>query len=120
MSPVRQEFNKKARGSVEVANSGDTPKIVSCRVQGFDANEHGVLQLRPIDDALHVRISAERVVLAPKGSRQVSFEADPAMLPAWFVVTCRFMPVDRGAGLTVAMEISSIVIVQGTNWIRAT
>jgi hypothetical protein len=113
LSPVRQEFNKKARGSVEVANIGDTPKVVSCRMQGFDADEHGVLQLHPIGDALHVRISAERVVLAPKGSRQISFDADPAMLPAWFAVTCRFMPVERGAGLTVAMEISSLVIVQG-------
>jgi hypothetical protein len=113
MSPVSQEFNKKARGVVEVTNNDTSAKIISCRAQSFDANEHGVPQLSPIDPALHVRIDADRVVLAPKSSRQVSFEADPAALPAWFVVTCRFMPMERGPGLTVAMELSSIVIING-------
>jgi hypothetical protein len=113
MSPVTQEFNKKARGVVEVTNNDTAAKIISCRAQSFEANEHGVPQLSPIDPALHVRIDADRVVLAPKSSRQVSFEADPAALPAWFVVTCRFVPMERGPGLTVAMELSSIVIVNG-------
>lgn len=113
MSPVIQEFNKKARGVVQVTNIGDAPKIVSCRAQSFDANEHGVLQLHPLDAALHVRIEAGRQVVAAKDSRQVSFDATPTTLPAWFVVTCRFMPLEQGPGLTLAMEISSIVIVHG-------
>jgi hypothetical protein len=113
MSPIVQEFNKKARGTVRASNNGDVAKFVSCQAHGFDADEHGTLQFHPLSDALHVRIAAERVVLEPKGSRQVSFDATPAALPAWFVVTCRFMPVDRAPGLTIAMEISSIVIIQG-------
>jgi hypothetical protein len=113
MSPVVQEFNKKARGTVQASNNGDVTKTVSCQAHGFDADEHGTLQFHPLSDALHVRIAAERVVLEPKGSRQVSFDATPAALPAWFVVTCRFMPVERSSGLTLAMEISAIVIVQG-------
>jgi hypothetical protein len=113
MSPVSQEFNKKARGVVEVTNNEDTAKIISCRAQSFDVNEHGIPQLSPIDPALHVRVDTDRVVLAPKTTRQVSFEADPAALPAWFVVTCRFVPMERGPGLTVALEISSIVIING-------
>jgi hypothetical protein len=113
MSPVTQEFNKRARGVVEVTNNDTAAKIISCRAQSFDVNEHGVPQLSPIDPALHVRIDAERVVLAPKSTRQVSFEADPAALPAWFVVTCRFVPMERGPGLTVAMELSSIAIING-------
>jgi hypothetical protein len=113
MSPVSQEFNKKARGVVEVTNNDNAAKIISCRAQSFDVSEHGVPKLTPIDPSLHVRIDADRVVLAPKSSRQVSFEADPAALPGWFMVTCRFVPMERGPGLTVAMELSSVVIVNG-------
>ncbi len=113
MSPVIQDFNKKARGAVQVTNLGVTAQIVSCRAQGFDASEHGSLRFNPLDAALHVRIAAGRVVLEPKGSRQVSFDATPATLPAWFAVTCRFMPVERGPGLTLALEVSSVVIVHG-------
>ena len=114
ISPVSQDFNKKARGTVEVANSGDVAKIVSCRAQGFDVNEQGAIKVHPVDPGLHVRISTQGVVLQPKGLRQVSFEADPGTLPAWFLVTCRFMPVDQAPGLTLAMELSSIVIIQGS------
>jgi hypothetical protein len=113
MSPVMQEFNKKVRGAVQVTNIGDSPKIVSCRAQSFDADKHGTLQLRPIDSTLHVRLDNGRTMVAAKSSRQVSFDATPGALPAWFVVTCRFMPVEQGPGLTLAMEISSIVIVHG-------
>jgi hypothetical protein len=113
ISPVIQEFNKKTRGAVQVNNGGNTAKIVSCRAQSFDPDEHGALRLRPIDAALHVRIAAERVVLQPNGSRQVSFDANPSVLPAWFLVTCAFVPVERGPGITVALEISSVVIVHG-------
>jgi hypothetical protein len=113
MSPVIQEFTKKARGAVQVTNIGDTPKTVSCRAQGFDPDEHGAPQFHPIDAALHVRIDSGRVVVGPKSSRQVSFDATPTAPPAWFAVTCRFMPVEHGAGLTLAMEITSIVIVNG-------
>lgn len=113
MSPVIQEFNKKARGVVQVSNIGDTPKFVSCRAQSFNADEHGVLVLRPLDSVLHVRLDTRKEVITAKGSRQVSFDATPTILPAWFVVTCRFMPVERGPGLTLAMEISSVVIIHG-------
>lgn len=113
MSPIIQEFNKKARGAVQATNIGDVPKIVSCRAQSFDPDEHGTLQFHPIDAALHVRIDSRRQVVGPKSSQQVSFDATPAALPAWFAVTCRFMPLEHGAGLTLAMEITSIVIVNG-------
>jgi len=113
MSPVIMEFDKKARGAVHVANTGDTPKIVSCHAQGFDPDEHGAPQSHPLDKALNVRIASERVMLPPQSSRQISFDATPAIVPAWFLVTCQFAPVERGKGMTVVMVISSIVIIHG-------
>jgi hypothetical protein len=113
VSPTIAEFTKKARGTIQVANVGNAPKLVSCRAQGFDADGRGAAHPYPLDTAMNVRITAERVELAPGASRQISFDASPAQTPAWFLVTCRFVPEDRGAGLTVAMEISSIVIIHG-------
>jgi hypothetical protein len=111
VSPVISEFNKKARGVVQIVNTSDAPKFVSCRAQGFDPDEHGGPRPHPPEAALNVRIASERVLLGPHGSRQVSFDAAPAVPPAWFLVTCLFTPVQHKLGLTVAMEISSIVIV---------
>jgi hypothetical protein len=113
VSPVIQEFNKKARGVVQVTNVGDAPKTISCWARGFDADEHGTLQLHPLDDTLQVQIDAGREVVTANGSRRVSFHAVPATLPAWFVVTCQFVPIELSAGLTMPMETSSVVIVQG-------
>jgi hypothetical protein len=115
LSPTLAEFTRRARGTVEVANVGNEPRLVSCRPQGFDTDEHGAARPHPLDPALNVRITSERVELAPGASRQISFDASPAQTPAWFLLTCRFIPAERGAGLTVAMEISSIVIIHGGN-----
>ena len=111
VSPVLSEFNKKARGAVQIVNTSDVPKFVSCRPQGFDPNEHGGPRPHPAEAALNVRIASERVLLGPHGSRQISFDANPAAPPAWFLVTCLFTPVERKLGVTVAMEVSSIVII---------
>ncbi len=113
MSPVIGEFSKKARGTVEVINTGDVPKIVSCQAQSFDADEHGMVRAHLLDAALHVRLAAERVEVPPKGSRQISFDATPAAVPAWFLVKCQFVPVQRSEGMTIAMVISSVVIIHG-------
>jgi len=113
ISPVIQEFNKKARGIVQIANLSNAPKYASCKAQGFDADEHGKVVFHPLDAALRVRIDTGRQVLGAKGSRQVSFDATPAVLPAWFAVTCRLMPVERGSGLTLAFELTSVVIIHG-------
>ena len=113
ISPVVQEYNKKARGAVQIANLSDTPKYASCKAQGFDPDEHGAVVFHPLDAALHVRIDTGREVLPAKGSRQISFDATPAVLPAWFTVTCRFLPVERGPGLTLAYELTSVVIIHG-------
>ncbi len=111
VSPVLSEFNKKARGAVQIVNTSDAPKFVSCRPQGFDPDEHGGPRPHAPEAALNVRIASERVLLGPHDSRQISFDATPAAPPAWFLVTCLFTPVQRKPGLTVAMEVSSIVIV---------
>jgi hypothetical protein len=113
MSPTFQEFNKKARGTVEVNNTGGIPNIVSCKAEGFDVDEHGRIQRHSVDPALHVRFAAERVELPPKGSRQISFDANPATVPAWFVVTCTFSPVVPESGVKINMAIYSVVIVHG-------
>jgi len=113
MSPTISEFNKKARGTVVARNVSDTPRLVSCSAQGFDVDEHGAAHPHAVDPALNVRISTGRFELGPNASRQISFDATPGLAPAWFLVTCRFVPVQRGAGLTVVMEISSIVIIYG-------
>ncbi len=113
VSPVVSEFNKKARGAVQIVNISDTPKFVSCRAQGFDPDEHGGPRPHPPEATLNVRIASERVLLGPHGSKQISFDATPAAPPTWFLVTCLFTPVQRNPGLTVAMEVSSIVIVHG-------
>lgn len=113
ISPIIQEFNKKARGTVQVSNLSDVPKLVSCKAQGFDPNEHGSLQFHPLDESLLVRINTAREVVPAKGSRQISFDATPVALPAWFAVTCRLTPLERSPGLTIALELSSIVIIHG-------
>jgi hypothetical protein len=111
ISPIVQEFNKNARGSVDVTNLSDAPKIVSCKAQGFDTDEHGSLQFRPLDPALHIRIDSGREIVGARGSRRVSFDANPSALPAWFAVTCRVAPMERSPGLSIALELSSVVLI---------
>lgn len=113
ISPIIQEFNKKARGTIQVANLSNVPKLVSCKAQGFEPDEHGSLQFHPLDEALFVRINSSREVVPANSSRQISFDATPAALPAWFAVTCRLTPLERSPGLTIALELSSIVIING-------
>jgi hypothetical protein len=115
MSPTISEFNRQARGVVHLVNTSDATRLVSCRAQGFDPNEHGSPRSKPLDPKLNVRIATSRELLAPNGTRQISFEATPAALPAWFLISCRFMPAERGAGITVATELNSVVIVHGGN-----
>jgi hypothetical protein len=113
LSPVIAEFDKKARGSFQVENLGEAPKIVSCKATGFRVDEHGAPIPGQLDNSLHVRIASERTELAPRTTRQISFDATPAQLPAWFMVSCKFIPVQRGSGLTIAMVLNSIVIIHG-------
>ncbi len=41
VSPVVSEFNKKARGAVQIVTSATLRSLSSCRAQGFDPDEHG-------------------------------------------------------------------------------
>lgn len=113
VSPTIAEFTKKARGAVQITNIGTLPKLVSCRAQGFDIDEHGAAHPRPLDPGLNVRMMSDRVELGPGEARQISYDATPTQTPAWFLVTCRFVPASRSTGLSVAMEISSIAIIHG-------
>ncbi len=112
VSPTVAEFTKKARGTIQVTNVSKEPKIVSCAAQGFDADEHGAAHAHPLDSGLHVRLSTGRIELPADGTRQISFDATPAVTPAWFMVTCQFVPVQRNAGLNIALDVSSIVVVR--------
>ena len=113
MSPMQQDFDRKARGSVEVANAEDFPKFLACRAEGFDVDDRGKIALHPPDPDLHVRIASERIELGPKQSRQVSFDATPGTVPAWFAVVCEFSPVKHQAGLTMKIAIFSVILIHG-------
>jgi len=95
--------------------SGMSPGWSPAVPRDSDADEHGAARPHPLDPALNVRITSERVELAPGASRQISFDASPAQTPAWFLFDLQVHTGARGAGLTVAMEISSIVIIHGGN-----
>jgi len=113
MSPMQQDFDRKARGSVEVANADTFPKFLACNAEGFDVDDHGKIALHPLDPDLHVRIASERTELGPNQSKQISFDATPATVPAWFAVFCEFSPVKRQTGVTVNIAIFSVILVHG-------
>ncbi len=113
MSPMQQDFERKARGSVEVANADAFPKFLACKAEGFDVDDRGKIALHPLDPDLHVRIASERTEIGPKQSKQISFDATPATVPAWFAVLCEFSPVNRQAAITVNMAIFSVILVHG-------
>ncbi len=116
VSPTIAEFTKRARGTIEVTNISKEPKIVSCAAQGFDPDERGAAHPHAMPSGLNVRLSSGRIELPGNGTRQISFDATSASSPAWFLMTCSFVPVQRSAGLTIAMDVSSIVVIHDNDF----
>ena len=84
------ELRKPAKGYVEYVNDSLTPLNVVLEAKSFTVSETGEMSYRPLDDGIHLRLSATSFRIQPKESYYVSYEASADKGPAWFVIYAAF------------------------------
>ena len=111
--PLVSEFQREARGRVEVVNDSDQPLTVVIELRGFSVTEEGELQDHPLADSIQVKLSAMSFRLPPRQSRFVFYEARAKQAPAWFILFANFTgyPSREFSGLNVQLELPHIVYI---------
>ncbi len=111
--PLVSEFQREARGRVEVVNDSDQPLTVVIEPRGFSLTEVGELRDEPLADGIHVKLSAMSFRLPPHQSRFVFYEATAEQVPAWFILFANFTgyPSREFSGLNVQLELPHVVYI---------
>ena len=111
--PLVSEFQREARGRVEVVNDSDQPLTVVIEPRGFSLTDTGELRDEPLPDGIHVKLSAMSFRLPPRQSRFVFYEAAAEEIPAWFILFATFTgyPSRPFNGLNVQLELPHVVYI---------
>jgi hypothetical protein len=87
---IVQERDKKAKGKIEYINDTLEPLTVTLDMQSFTVSDTGKISYRPLENTIHVKLSASSFRIAPKQSYLVFYEATTDSIPSWFVVYATF------------------------------
>ena len=111
--PLVSEFQREARGRVEVVNDSDQPLTVVIEPRGFSLTESGELRDEPLPAGINVKLSAMSFRLPPRQSRFVFYEASAEQAPAWFILFANFTgyPSRSFSGLNVQLELPHVVYI---------
>jgi hypothetical protein len=111
--PLVSEFQREARGRVEVVNDSDQPLTVVIEPRGFSLTEGGELRDEPLPAGITVKLSAMSFRLPPRQSRFVFYEASAEQAPAWFILFANFTgyPSRSFSGLNVQLELPHVVYI---------
>ncbi|WP_348265264.1 hypothetical protein P8935_12120 [Telmatobacter sp. DSM 110680] len=88
--PVISELGNPAKGRVEYVNDGLTPLNVVLEAKSFTVSENGELSYRPLDPAIHLKLSATSFRIQPQQTYYVFYEASAPPSPTWFVIYASF------------------------------
>jgi hypothetical protein len=111
--PLVSEFQKEARGRMEVVNDSDQPLTVVIEPRGFSLTDSGELRDEPLPAGITVKLSAMSFRLPPRQSRFVFYEASAEQAPAWFILFANFTgyPSRSFSGLNVQLELPHVVYI---------
>lgn len=111
--PLVSEFQREARGRVEVVNDSDQPLTVVIEPRGFSLTEGGELRDEPLPAGITVKLSAMSFRLPPRQSRFVFYEGSAEQAPAWFILFANFTgyPSRSFSGLNVQLELPHVVYI---------
>lgn len=111
--PVLAEYENKADGSFELVNDSFVPLTVVLQPQSFTVDENGDISYRPLDEHIHLQLSAMSFRIPPKQAQIVHYRATAVTKPAWFVIYSYFrgLPVRTEAGMAVQISLPHTVYV---------
>lgn len=73
-------------------NDKDIPVRVTLKPESFTSDESGRLKRMPLAPDIHLVLSQTSLRIPPKETRYVTYEAQPAQVPAWFTIYATFSP----------------------------
>jgi len=113
IQPLVAEYQREARGRVEIRNNSDQPLQVVVEPKGFSVGEDGRLQDEPLPADIHVTLSAMSFRLPPRQSRFVFYQASSSRTPAWFVLYANLSgyPQRDFSGVNVQLELPHVVYI---------
>ena len=88
--PVINELGNPAKGRVEYVNDSLTPLNVVLEARSFTVSENGEISYRPLDPAIHLKLSATSFRIQPQQTFYVFYEASAPPSPTWFVIYASF------------------------------
>jgi hypothetical protein len=109
IAPVVVEYQGKARGKFQLANGTLYPMNVVLEPVSFSVDSAGQPRYRPLDPAIHLRLSATSFRVSPKEMYTVYYEASADRLPTWFTVYATVTGARPSAGLQVALQLPHTV-----------
>jgi hypothetical protein len=113
IQPLVAEYQRDARGRVEIRNNGDVPLQVVVEPRGFSVGEDGHLRDEPLPAGINVTLSAMSFRLPPRQSRFVFYEASSDRTPAWFILYANLSgyPQRDYSGVNVQLELPHVVYI---------
>jgi hypothetical protein len=108
--PVVVEYvGNRVKAKFELLNDTLYPLNVILEPKSFDVTETGEGIYKPLDPAIHLKLSTMSMRIPPQQSRYVFFEATADTLPAWFVIPCTFAGMPKRGGLDIEVELPHTV-----------
>lgn len=107
--PVVVEYKERARAKFELVNDTLYPLNVVLEPRSFTLSTDGQPTFRPLEDHIHLKLSAMSFRLPPQQTRMVFYEAWAHKLPAWFVIYCTFAGFPQQSGLSIQVELPHTV-----------
>jgi hypothetical protein len=111
VSPVIVEYKGKAAGQIALVNNTLIPLAVVLEPRSFSITPEGNGIYRPLDPAIHVKLSSMSARIDPGQTWYVFYSATADKLPAWFTVYCVFSKVQHGGGLDVRILLPHTVYI---------
>lgn len=107
--PVIVEYRTAARGKFELINNTLQAMNVVLKPCSFSIREDGTGEFRPLENSVHVKLSAMSFRIAPQQSHWVFYEASADQLPAWFTIYSAMAAPPNPQGFTVQVDLPHTV-----------
>lgn len=108
ISPVINEFGKKASGEFTVTNNGLQPLAVAVRAFSFTVVD-GKSIFRPLDAGVTVSINTTSTRLGPKQSFTFDYDVRCASLPCAITIDVSLTGLHTITGLAVALHLPEVI-----------
>ena len=109
VQPVISEYQLKADGKFALTNGTLTPMVVVLEPKSFSITPDGQGVFRPLDQHIHVELSAMSARLEPGQTYYIFYKAHADQLPAWFTVYSTFSSLQHHPGLDVRIMLPHTV-----------